>query len=381
MKATKLLCGIAAMALAFAACNKVEQPATDNGNLKSVFVKFDNIDFITKADAGNAIKNGDDIFVSSIQVFFTDGTKLYLGKDATGAPASHRFTASSVKTAFHFLPANVNRVIAIANYDNITVTDGQTNLADVINIIKFNVGDRQEQDNLPLYGQNGLTKIDAVDGNHNSNFYKSEITLLPRVARVEITDFEYTQLTGMKDDEEVALPRVYNKIQLNKVAVSNYYDGYTLWDGTPFTGSQVAGTSANQVATYLNGLTVTPSLWYYDMIGENLESTAYKYAAEGDDKALFAYTLPAGDLVPNIYLNMNGFTGNEDSEAESTPLNLVTLNLKAGNPAVALDCLEAGKIYRIHFKFNDNDLKLQGKCIDVKVTVSKWNVVAVTPEF
>lgn len=386
MKATKLLCGIAAMALAFAACNKVEQPATDNGNLKSVFVKFDNIDFITKADAGAAIADGANIAVSKIQVFFTDGTKLYLGKDASGNTATHYFEAGTVSSAFHFLPANVNKVIAIANCGEISVTDGVTTLASAINTIDFGVGDRQDQSNLPLYGENGLTKIAATGDNHphdtNVDYYKSEITLLPRVARVEITGFEYAQVEVQNGDALETLPRVYNKIQLNKVAVSNYYGRYTLYNGNPSDTYQRAGTTASEVVTYLSGLTVTPSLWYYDMIGQDLDATSsYKYVADATNtnKALYAYTLAAGNRVPNIYLNMNGFIGSE-ALADSTPLNLVTLKLNDATGA-ELTALEAGKIYRMNFKFDDDDLKLKGKCIDVTVSVSTWNVVAVTPEF
>ena len=112
MKLSKLMLSALVAAAALVACNKIETDNLDDSSLKSVELSLANVEFITKGDGGEAITNGQAVYVKSFQVFFTDGSTLYPAYTADNqvvdayysAAADGTFADLGTKKVFHFLP-------------------------------------------------------------------------------------------------------------------------------------------------------------------------------------------------------------------------------------------------------------------------------------
>ena len=372
MKATKLLCGIAAMALAFAACNKVDQPANESDNLKSIAVDFGNI-LSTKSVDTPAPSAA--ITVNNLQVFFTDGTNFYQAKDADGDDAVQYFSANAVSNAshvYHFLPAAVTDVIVVANLGN----QPFANVAALEKAV-VDASTQQANSNVALYGK-ATAKMSATQpdaANHTADYYEATVNLSTRVARIEVEGFEYAAVDGK---------RVYQSIVVDKIAVANYGLTCNLVSGALLASSATADISTpTRISTYLKDL----SGWMVDAPeGATLSSTNnYAWApviagAEGaeDVPQVYSYSV-IPTAVPNICVALRGKVDADAADDTATPLFLATKALNDGT--AALESLEAGHVYRLKFAFDDNALNTQGKCINVTVTVDSWVIVPVTPEF
>ena len=392
MKATKLLCGIAAMALAFAACNKVEQPANESGNFKSIAIKFDNV--LTKT-VDVPVADQTAINVNNLQVFFSDGTNLYQAKNADGSNATQYFAADAENGAaitqanhtYHFLPSAVNEVLVVANIGEQTFAN-KTALEDYV----VRVATQQEQANVALYGSSSHTDGEwkqLANPSHEHpdkqvDYYSAKINLKAKVARVEVTGFtyaassyDYVNASGQVVTDNAH--RNYESMVVDKIAVANYGTEITFGGTSASASSETADLSTPvKINTYLGSLT---SGWMVDAPTATLQAPSFAWTVpsvgEGDAAIAqtYAYTV-APTAVPNICVALRGRV---PAGAQDTPLFLATSALKANG--TALTALEAGKVYRLNFTFDDTDLDLQGKCIDVTVTVSNWTVVSVVPEF
>lgn len=372
MKATKLLCGIAAMALAFAACNKVDQPANESENLKSIAVDFGNI-LSTKSVDTPAPSEA--ITVNNLQVFFTDGTNFYQAKDADGHDAVQHFSTnavSSAKQVYHFLPAAVKDVIVVANlgekpktFANVAALEAEV----------VNASTQQYNSNVALYGRAtatmSATQPDA--SNHTADYYEATVNLSTRVARIEVEGFEYAALDGK---------RVYQSIVVDKIAVANYGLTCPIGSGVVASSATANISTPTQIKTYLDGL--TSGSWMVDAPAATLVAPSFAWTVPSDGEGdaakaqVYSYSV-IPTAVPNICVALRGKVDASADDNTATPLFLATSALK--KEGTALTSLEAGKVYRLNFSFDDNALNTQGKCINVTVTVDSWVIVPVTPEF
>lgn len=396
MKATKLLCGIAAMALAFAACNKVEQPANESGNFKSIAIKFDNV--LTKAVDTPVEETA--IKVNNLQVFFSDGSNLYPAMNADETPATQYFAVNDEMGAieqanhtYHFLPSEVNEVLVVANLGEEKTFANKTALKDYV----VNVATQQAQANVALYGsssENGgsFTQLAAPSHNDHPNkqvdYYSATVKLFAKVARVEVTGFTYAgssySYVGENGDiVNVADHRSYASMVVDKIAVANYGTEITFGGSSASASSTTVDLSNTaKINDYLG--TLTTSDWMFNTPEAELNddnSFAWTVPSVGEGVAAiaqtYAYTV-APTAVPNICVALRGKVA---ADAQDTPLFLATKALKNKENGTDLKALQAGKVYRLNFTFDDTDLNLQGKCIDVTVEVADWEVVEVTPEF
>ena len=395
MKATKLLCGIAAMALAFAACNKVEQPANESGNFKSIAIKFDNV--LTKT-VDVPVADQTAINVNNLQVFFSDGTNLYQAKNADGSNATQYFAADAENGAaitqanhtYHFLPSAVNEVLVVANLGEQTFAN-KTALEDYV----VKVATQQKQANVALYGSSSDTDGEwkqLANPSHEHpdkqvDYYSAKINLKAKVARVEVTGFtyaassyDYVNASGQVVTDNAH--RNYESMVVDKIAVANYGTEITFGGTSASASSETADLSTPvKINEYFSTLTALTEDWMVDAPVATLQAPSFAWTVPsvGEGAAAiaqtYAYTV-APTAVPNICVALRGRV---PAGAQDTPLFLATSALKANG--TALTSLEAGKVYRLNFTFDDTDLDLQGKCIDVTVTVSNWTVVSVVPEF
>lgn len=378
MKLSKLMLSAFAAAAALVACNKVE---TDNVNLehyKSVELSLANVEFMTKADAGAEIKNGDAVKVSSFQVYFTDGNTLYTPKNKDGqdvvayyaANASGVVEALSTVQNYHFLPDAVDKVIVIGNLPQNTTAK---TVADLNTTLK--IAEQQAQTGLTLYAESALTAsgqhVETTDG-HTALVYKATCNLMPRIARLEIKS------VGMTFN---ATPHLFDKVEFKKIAFVDYYENCNL--ATSVAAAPLFDLDLSSdvpVFNYLNALTTS---WNNDTVAGTALATN---TADANKVATnISYSFFPSSVKPALVMGVDATAA---GSATSAPAYVYTNNFKYGaTELTAMNMSDGtlgfcpGYIYRMDFIFDETNLQHQKKCIDVTVTVDTWKVVAVTPVF
>lgn len=378
MKFSKLMLSALVAAGAMVACNKVE---TDNVNLnqyKSVELSLANVQFMTKADAGDEIKNGDAVKVSSFQVYFTDGNTLYTPKDKDGKDVTAYYAADATGAIaalgsvqnYHFLPDAVDKVIVVGNLPQNTTA---TSVADLNTTLK--IAEQQSQTGLTLYAESQLVTsgnhVETIDG-HTALVYKATCNLMPRIARLEIKS------VGMTFN---AAPHLFDKVEFKKMAFVDYYENCNL--ATAVAGAPLFDLDLSSdvpVFNYLNAL--TPS-WNNDSVAGTALATN---AADANKVATnISYSFFPSSIKPALVMSVDATSA---GSATAAPAYVYTNNFRYGSTELtsqnATDGYSGfcpGYIYRMDFIFDETNLQHQKKCIDVTVTVDTWKVVAVTPIF
>ena len=409
---TKLMFAALAAAAVFTACNKenpVQEPVQPVN--KSVVLNLANVMPATKAE-GTTIAGGTQITLNNYQVFFADAAgTLHAPMTETavaGAETYFSFTdegTPDVSKQFHFLPQSVTEVIVIGNYGSkITTAATKTELMDLVKTL--DIAAQQNPGALRLFGiDQSLTAIptntqgyDHEQNNqdvHPEPLFKAEINLHPAVARVEVTGFEYAQVPAT--GTQAASARFFSEMTIENLSVINWYEAATvaLVEDSVVDNQLVKGLSVvvdeDDQDAYFGGFynddTMFPNYlqpiktaveameelpWYFDVIGDTMPANyvlgANNVTAAGVD--CYAYHVFPG-ATPRFIAELTGVNtvGGVDV---TTKLYLQTIN--DFTPV-------AGNIYRMFFKFDDNDLRAAEKCIQVEITVDKWNVQVITPTF
>jgi hypothetical protein len=367
MKLNKLVM-VALVALGAVACEKSDK-GIDDQSPKSVTINLANVQAGSRS-MGDPLEETDKVVLERFQVFFTDGTTLYLGKKADGKEADHYFATAQGNLnpeTFHFLPANVNQVIVVGNMDKIDVINGETKVEVLEKELAIEIQQEEQIGALSLYGEKVLTKSQDTDKEGHA-LYTANVEVAPRIARIEIANFTC-------NFAETEADREYKAFTINHVALNNYYTK-TILSTAEVQEDDLENTVINSgsVEPFFEGL---EDGWNNDKFAAPLELTwdANTKAVGAVDEVL-AYNFFPG-AKPQIVVRMTG-TKNEEN-AQPAPTFLATLNLKDGNTPIAE--FVAGTIYKIDFVFNESDPDQTEKCIDVTVTPVNWSVVTVTPEF
>ena len=421
---TKLMFAALAAAAVFTACNKenpVQEPVQPVN--KSVVINLANVMPSTKAAGGTTIADETQITLNNYQVFFSDGTKLYAPKTKTaveGAETYFSFTAATpdvdpdVVKQFHFLPQSVKEVIVIGNYgEEIEVGDGEgeinTKLA-LMNLVKtLNIANQQDPTELMLYGiDESLTAMETdaegyeheTDNNgreedvHPEPLFKAEINLHPAVARFEVTGFEYAKVNATTD-------RNFKTMTIENLSVIGWHNKATV--AMAETGLTVSVVDADKDAYFggfYNDDTMFPSylqpikevvkeaddedIWYFDYIKQTMPDNYVlgedKVTVAG--KSCYEYHVFPG-ATPRFIAELTGVNvlGAVEAEGDQPAVEGTPVTTKLYLQTINEFEPVAGNIYRMFFRFDDDDLREAEKCIQVEITVDKWNVVAVTPEF
>lgn len=397
MKFFNLMLAASMAAMVFSSCSKEEGGADiSDKSLKSVTISLANVKaqaaaqtMGTRSALEEEITDGTPVKLTNFQVFFSDGTNLYLGKTADGSPMSHFFVGDNMNTetskSFHFLPASVNKVIVIGNVrdakgavitsgdSSITVTEENT-LKDVLNL---QIDEQQNAEELTLYGD--CTTLQPKQGDHNSGdnahanpVYEAEVNIAPLVARIEVKNIECTDFGSYAEFklEKFAFNNYYKNIEANTKTLSeivrteitpenvfNYFntlektEGTTPWHWEEFSNAVLAKSDKTKV---------TDNPFYYHFFVDGKEFTGDKI--NGNET----------EGYPQLLLKLTGYSGANQSGTE-TPLYLATTTLNSkGTPITEF---ETGKIYQVSFSFSEDNISQPDKCIEVTVKVATWTIV------
>ena len=370
---------LAVAASAFAACNKQETTPVVNDNMgnKSIVMNIANLVATKTADTQVGATK---VALNNYQVFFSDGSTLYQPKNSTAenfteAQKFGTYFEDSADTTrqFHFLDNNVTKVIVVGNLPEVikpTEVTTETALRAKINAL-LAVDDQQTVTNLVLYGVDAslerLTNKDdheSTEDQHPSPVYKAEVNLMPTVARFEVIGYQYNE----GEDAQ------YDTVMVNNQSLIHYYKKATVnneWTVVPSEIDELVIYNENNVyQNYFIGLDAKGE-WYYDDVNVALvpsnEATA---AAPSETQNCYAYHVYPTE-VPSFIFQLTG----TDAYGIVTPLYLQTRGFEE------IEEIEAGNIYQMTVVFDDSNLAAAEKCIDVKITVHKWVVTVVTPEF
>lgn len=406
MKLSKLMLGMAVAATTLAACNKEDiTPVVEQGN-KSVTLNIANL--LQTKGTGTEVVEGTAVQLNSVQVFFADAAgTLYAPKsvDAKDTVATY-FEGAQAKVSshqFHFLPKAVSKVIVLGNMPYQDVKEKNLTYNSLLDAVKtLTVGDEQDPEDLRLFG---IDETLAPAGNHAEAvqdkiqhpdpFVKAEVNLVPTVARFEVTGFEYAQVAVAAG--QTAPARNYTEMVVNSLSMRNWYTTATATFAgavTPATLDPFAITDLDKDNIYGTYFSKVTAGWYYDATAHTLNAannyvetvatvTVKDDKPVSDNKCYDYHVFPGA--VPQFLIEL---TGKENGV--NSPLFLMTSALKVGDKVLAAKvpegdntkvAIEAGKVYRMAMRFDDNNLQAPEKCVEVAITVDDWNVVVVTPEF
>lgn len=369
---------LAALGFGLTACNNDGDDLLKDEESKSVTISLANVLPQSKGTGTKIPEENKKVTLNDYYVVFTDGTNLYGGYDLTPEGKKDKvekyYNATTLSKTFHFVNGAANQAIVIGNVGGEEGAlkkqlDGCSTLA-ALKALVCQMGEEQDEKDLTLYGTGNFVKKGSADDAQHTNVYTAAINVKPLIARIEVTGFKYAKVDPQTDAK-------YSKILLNKIAIDKYYPAVQL-DGTysgelSFYDVPATGNSQNFFES------LTPG-WTNDAFTGvvELEPDQPKLAGAilGEGKDAYVYHVAAGATIPYILLQMQGVPA---AGGDNVPLHIVAKGLLKEGTSV--NELEAGKVYRLSFEFDDNDLSQPAKCVEVTVTVADWVVEVVTPQF
>lgn len=401
MKLSKLMCAAFAAAMVLVGCNKENSVDDGSKGFKSCVLQLENV-AVTKSSSTDYIANNAAVTLNSFQVFFSDGTSLYQAYDSDGVTVAKTYFDSdlAVLKEFHFLPHAVNEVLVIGNFAEITNlgTVDETGkysltrqqLREQIN--QLEIANEQNPKDMKLFG---VDQSLVAAGNHDTEsdknpVYMAEVELKPTVARFEITGFNY-------DVDPGATERKYKSLSIKQLTVRSYFEKATAAISgesvLTVTGSQNDAYNENtypitdgNANAYFNA--VKGKGWFADELDIKFEDPTWSkgnlypttdapYPTESVDNVLYSYQLFPGQ-VPQFLVRLEA----EPTSGAIEHLYLMTNSLRKSSTEILLpqDILP-GNIYRMAFTFSDGSFEQPEKCIELTVSVAKWQVSVLTPEF
>ncbi|MDR1743004.1 MAG: hypothetical protein LBR48_04195 [Dysgonamonadaceae bacterium] len=370
-----------AASMIFVSCSKDEQQQSPTDTaLKTVQVSLANL----TRGYQDPVATGDKATLNNFQIFFVDASgAFYNGYAATDltktTPLETYFSlVSDIPSTYHYIDANVTKVIVVANYGSkITTAANETALKALSTVIV----NQQNVANLWMIGEAALVSGGTDDAGHTSNIYTANVSVVPLVARIEVGAFQYNEYDPDGTGPEPA-GRKYEELALTQLAINNYGGTSTL---APAVSGGVSATINNTtVFTFLDGLI---SGWYTDALSVTMDGTesptAWLHDEEDANGKVWAYNVfPQSGVVPQLILRLTGTL-----PAVPPATTGVTEALYLATSALTGYTAQRGYVYKMTvdsntpFAFDDDDLENPEKCVVVSVTVTPWTVVAVTPVF
>jgi len=386
MKIKNLLLGALVTSMALTACEKSENSDSPNRDEmpKSVTITLPNINQISRA-TGDAM-SASQVSLKNFKVFFLDADgaeqtipayngedqQVYFSSDATD-DSWETIGDAGRNITYHFVPAATAKVVVIGNLGDVAYN---TAIAATYDVLNDGDADIATDDNghplYPLYGDSALTPKTGTDDADHANVYTANVTLAPRIARFEIYGFGYSK--------DADAEYTYTKLQLDKIALSNYRKQYTLEEGAAEGDAVACPAEAAQVWDYI---AAAAEPWANTFNNFELEQDAKKFvngtdipAGDQGDNATGIITFGLTKVAeaannPELLLS---FYGLKDGTTDKTPLYL------RGKFTTA-EAFTAGKIYRVFFPIVDGSWTQPERCVELNVKVANWEIVTVTPEF
>ena len=380
MKLTKFMCAAFAAMFALVGCNKDNIDDATSKNYKSVDIVINNVKMGTKAGGTDTKLDDTKIQLNSLQLFFSDGENLYTAYDATNQPADTYLDATelsgldaNLSMSFHFLPANVTEVLVIGNKAEITGATTKAALNATVEIAAY-----QDVTNLLLYAEAPLTAVEKDTHNngsnaHLSNVYKANLSIMPLVARFEVENFSCDFETGSTA-----------KVVVDKMAFLKYFSQCDLMSAEVVAGTEQTIDITSQQAIYgyfQDPVKMNKANWnndYFDAADAKHPVVELTAANSSVDVNIAYNFFCNGAESPIHLLDIKHY---ENTSAAGAPAYLWTNKYFKEGTTEQVTTFEPGKIYRLSFKFSEENLKFQDKCVDITVSVATWTVVRVTPGF
>lgn len=378
--------------LAFAACSNEEDltSGVSNDGTKSMYLKFEGLSSGVSGRAVEEGKTAGQIALTNFTVYFTDATGVIRETATLNDDAADWATIGTVGHLFHSIPNSVEQVYVVGNAENKNlpqVTVNTTNIS-VVKNQALQIAGEQDFGDVILFG--GDTQIEPVtDGSitddqegHNL-LYKAEVALAPFVSRFEVKGIQCEDLTGSK----------YKKIELEAIGLMDYNNKFTL-GGTasePMTIDNVLEPgSTPEAGKYIFGETTdavnnayTNYSWAWDKITgvELTKNDDIHNPAAGYYVYQFSPKQITSGKNVQIKLALNAYRADDSLDPFGA---VVTAKFNTSNGP--LTEFAAGKIYRIDsYKFKVENVGPWNPdeeiCVNVKVTVANWEIVALTPVF
>ena len=395
----KIMYAAFAAVIALASCNKepvATEPAQEQGEMKAVTIDLSNVETLAKSTSTAGDLKGQKAVISNFQVFFTNtaGDKFFKGKNANGTDAAHYFARTADLETFHFLSADVTKVIVVAN---LGAEQSPANVA-ALKAIVANVADQQEP-KLNQLAMIGETEDLQYTGNHTdthpqTRVFKASVSVKPIIARLEVNTFGVS----------FAKNSLFKSVTFDKIAFDNYYPQADL-------SGAVIGSIARQEFVNLNNAAELKAAqktyfdarlgteWYADILDANNTQDGTQPIIIARDAAAGTADSPAqvktqtleghryayhffpsaaataynNDGYPRLYLQVTS----TNNQGETAVQYVMTKNLKAAE----FNYFEAGNIYRVNCTFPDSLLEDPLICADVTIDVVAWHVVELTPEW
>lgn len=368
MKITKLMLSALSAVLVLVSCNKENTTPDVSGNLKSVQISLKNVAFETKGAGLDYDLDNTKVKLNNVQIFFTDGSNLYLPKKADGSPAQTFFTSAELATAdlsYHFLPASVDEVYAIGNVDEVTVNNN-----DLLSKLHatLSLAEEQNPEELTLFAQSDLTPLASPSGDHSSHatstkVYSATLRLAPRVARFEIE----------KVTCEFSPVPLFNSVEAIKIAFADYYQSSDLFTGAVSNAETINTSSQESIFSFLAGKSAA---WNCDLWSTSPSLTPSSESVDVNLAYNFFAPMESASLYPRFIMQV---TTNQN---ESAYVMTLKFNKSSDNSELAVTDFLPGYIYRIKdFRFMDTDLTHQERCVEITVDVIEWSVVNIYPTF
>jgi len=396
MKLRSILLTALAASTTLAACDKSENsgaPTPEDKMPKGVTLSLPNLNPTTRA-VGDAIKANSQVELQNFKVFFVKGNTVVTDQELTydGNVQKTYFsntdadwatiTESGRDLVYHFLPYETTKVVVVGNLGNVEYSALASMTTE--SVPNDNGTGDANHPLYQLYGEDDLTEGGAPDDKSHQNIYQATVTLAPRVSRFEIYGFEYQAA-------EAPATNKYARVELQKIALNNYYTQYDFVTMAPVASTKVSGTITEATAwTWIQDQAKVQTAWWNELTlnlapGEKkfVNGDAITDPAEDGEEATGIITYGLAHVTdkannPELLLSLYGVTVKESVETKY-PLYLhAKFNGEkvTDNPAFA-----AGKIYRVFFSFTDENIEQPQRCVELNVQVANWTVVPVTPEF
>ena len=355
--------------LAFAACSSDDEVSNfDNGEKQSVVIKIGNeATSRTLGDsqaglggqAGN-LKDGTAIKLSNVTIFYAQGTNIVKSVKLSSTD-TEKWNALTGAAGYveHNLPSAVNQVYIAGNYAGDL---SKVATKDALEATVVQATDQKDVNNIVLYGvdEELAEETNKVDDLGHNKVFKAEINLEPLISRIEIKGIQCEDLGNQ-----------FSSIELKAIGLMNVWQEVTL-GGT--TTKDLTLTNVNEPGQTGKDFTFgSADFWAWDNItGVTLNQATDTYPT---DQQVYGYNFIAKneqDLQVKLYLAA------KKGDAVTPLNNTITANFGEKE-------FEPGMIYQVTLKFKEENIgpwdPSQTQCIQVNVTVQKWEVETLTPQY
>lgn len=378
---------IAAMAIAaLVSCSKEEEVSYADSMSKTIQISILNETEGTRAEGGDTATGTHGAAVAAntdLKVLFAkaDGTILFedylttqedatttddehAGVGAAGEDPTYVKDQDDTKYMWHNVPSDVKK-IAVVRYEASDLPEGKNdfvgdNLSTLLALAESEPENlARPVDEIILYGDdNGTFRDTGKTHRVGATFFhvwQADVTVAPKVARLEVHNIECTDLGALNADGD---PDTYDIDEL-------------LLKTLTWTGAE-------------NGPHTAPGFGEQRLYGENEEDK------DGYDEN----TCPEGTARSNSYtpangawswnvrpctfgdmvLDMDAYAYNYTIASRNLPLTVTDLATDEAKKNIN-NTLEAGNIYTLDLTFNQSNIKTEdGICVVVTVDVAKWVV-------